>query len=347
MIAAKAANFLGPEEIGEGPGPGAGGWHISRGHEVTGPPAPHPGRWPMTGAKITDAFNDDPVLLPGPGARCPAALRRGNRVVLQARDGRDHPRPRSGADHRRARATRGCRPARHGPALGRHRGRLRGRGLSSPVPAIDQRSAEEVETSRANSRARQERHRHQNRDHSLCDARYCQASNGVRNAVTDGVSNGSPIRPDRSRAKAREGRRGGTADSAGALPPAPTPSRWTGQRASRSRCPRTASHSRCRRCQWSAHPTGGECMTRSLTEITVAHLPIDDVDDDHVEITRYGPPAWPLWVLSSTPRAELMAGMETIPSISSDTISRRCSSTVTSSPCPSDPVEPSPRSSPL
>ena len=43
MIAAKAANFLGPEEIGEGPGPGAGGWHISRGHEVTGPPPHIPG----------------------------------------------------------------------------------------------------------------------------------------------------------------------------------------------------------------------------------------------------------------------------------------------------------------
>jgi hypothetical protein len=90
---------------------------------------------------------------------------------------------------------------------------------------VNQRSAEEVETSRANSRARQERHRrHQNRDHSQCDPRYCHASNGVSNAVTNGVSNGSPTRPDPSRAKARDGRGGGTADSAGALPPTPSPS---------------------------------------------------------------------------------------------------------------------------
>ena len=65
---------------------------------------------------------------------------------------------------------------------------------------IDQRSAGEVEVARANSRARQERHRrHQNRDHSLCDPRYCQASNGVSNAMTNGVSNGSPTRPDPTR----------------------------------------------------------------------------------------------------------------------------------------------------
>ena len=158
----------------------------------------------MTWAKLSDTFNDDPVLL---------VLPRGVRhVYVEAivwcckheTDGRiprhvlgritDEPEPYDAA------------------------GQLVAAGLWIATDdgyeitdfLVNQRSAEEVEVSRANSRARQERHRrHQNRDHSLCDPRYCHASNSVSNAVTNGVSNGSPTRPDPTRAQARDGRGGG------------------------------------------------------------------------------------------------------------------------------------------
>jgi hypothetical protein len=175
----------------------------------------------LTWAKITDNFGDDPVLL---------GLARGVRLLhveaivwccKHETDGRiprhvlgritDEPEPYDAADHL--------------VAAGLWRATTDGYEITGFL--IDQRSAGEVEVSRANSRARQERHRrHQNRDHSLCDPRYCHASNGASNAVTNGVSNGSPTRPDPTRPELKRGTvgEGGTADRAGARPPAPHPS---------------------------------------------------------------------------------------------------------------------------
>jgi hypothetical protein len=173
----------------------------------------------VTWTKISDMFIDDPVLL---------RLARGVRLryvegnVWSCKHGTDGVIPR----HVLARIT--DEPEPHEAA-----GHLVAAGLWLATDGgyeitdflVNQRSAQEVEVSPANSRARQERHRrHQNRDHTLCDPRYCQANNGVSNAVTNGVINGSLSCPDPSRARAREVAEGGTADSAGALPPAPHPS---------------------------------------------------------------------------------------------------------------------------
>jgi hypothetical protein len=174
----------------------------------------------VTWAKLDDTFNDDPTLL---------ALPRGVRLlhveatVWSCKHETDGVIPR----HVLTRIT-------DEPEPEQAAGHLVAAGLWAAADTgyevvdflVNQRSAEEVETSRANSRHRQERHRrHQNRDHSLCDPRWCQASNGVSNGVTNGVSNGSPSRPVPTRPvpSSSEGRKGGTGSGASAGAPAPHP----------------------------------------------------------------------------------------------------------------------------
>ena len=175
----------------------------------------------MTWAKITDTFGDDPVLL---GLARGVRLLHVEAIVWCCKHETDGMIP----GHVLARITDEPEPheaAGHLVAAGLWHAKSDGYEVADFL--VNQRSAGEVELSRANSRARQERHRrHQNRDHSLCDPRYRQASNSVSNAVTNGVSNGSPTRPDPTRPELKRGRvgEGGTADSAGALPPTPHPS---------------------------------------------------------------------------------------------------------------------------
>ena len=174
----------------------------------------------MTWAKITDTFNDDPVLL---------RLTRGIRLVYieaiiwsckHETDGRipghvlgritDEPQPEQAAAQLVAAGL----------------WTISADGFEITGFLTDQRSAEEIDKGRARGRERQERlRRHRIGDHEPCDPRYCTtARSGVSNAVTNGVTNGAPTRPDPTRAKARDGRGGGTADSADALPPTPSPS---------------------------------------------------------------------------------------------------------------------------
>ncbi|MFC6286814.1 hypothetical protein ACFP3Q_11425 [Nocardioides sp. GCM10027113] len=88
--------------------------------------------------------------------------------------------------------------------------------------------ADEVQKMREQNRIRQERfRRHQNNDHSLCErCWYIQARRGGRgNAVTDGVSNTPPTRPDPTRSDS-----GGTGRAAGAAASATAPAARRPQR---------------------------------------------------------------------------------------------------------------------
>jgi hypothetical protein len=75
------------------------------------------------------------------------------------------------------------------------------------VFADDQPSAADQERTKAYDRQRQRRHRlHVTGDHSECDARYCREASRVTHGVSDGVSHGSPSRPDPTRPEGRGGR---------------------------------------------------------------------------------------------------------------------------------------------
>ena len=120
----------------------------------------------MTWAKISDTFIDDPVLL---------GLPRGVRhlyvegIVWSCKHETDGRIPR----HVLARIT--DEPEPHevaGHLVAASLWHATDDGYEVVDFLANQRSADEMGVSRANSRARQERHRrHQNRDHSLCDPR--------------------------------------------------------------------------------------------------------------------------------------------------------------------------------
>ena len=94
----------------------------------------------------------------------------------------------------------------------------------------DQPSAADQAKAKEYDRQRQRRQRmHRSGDHSECDPKYCEASRvtaGVTDAVSNGVSHGSPPRPDPTRpegeGKGGKGKAGGSASSGGSAPLAPS-----------------------------------------------------------------------------------------------------------------------------
>ena len=66
--------------------------------------------------------------------------------------------------------------------------------------ADDQPSAADQERAREYDRQRQRRQRlHKTGDHRECEPRYCREASRVTHRVSDGVSHGSPSRPDPTR----------------------------------------------------------------------------------------------------------------------------------------------------